>query len=362
MLSSRCNDQFPAGSGTTLSTIRTELKAEIEGMKLAGKSAFEVWINEDTSPQPGTVDSWDACIEAVKDCDILIVLSNGNAGWSKAGGDIGICHAEMMTGLATAPGKVRLIELGKIAIANDDQGQRNKRFQDELDKQSLFRGGTVATVDQLKNRVREALHDAVIKLAQAGVRDAAKGKHHSGAALDWTRLSFPKRAAEMQRTLDEALRGQPGTSEKNGRLFVKMDGQDVLVELHAVPAAMSISAAREMVGQPFLKDHEREADLKGQRGGPFHLIACHKTVSESQAITFLGFPDAVHVDGPYGRYVACNVQKIQVAFLTNCVDETSTRHTVQRFIEWLKQTNEETLLAQRAAARARIVKAIAKEA
>ena len=38
-------------------------------------------------------------MEAVADCDILLALSNGNAGWAKGHGDIGICHAELMTGL-----------------------------------------------------------------------------------------------------------------------------------------------------------------------------------------------------------------------------------------------------------------------
>jgi hypothetical protein len=49
-------------------------------MEIAGRRAFEVWINEESDPQGGTWDSWDVCIQAVKDCDILLVISNGNAG------------------------------------------------------------------------------------------------------------------------------------------------------------------------------------------------------------------------------------------------------------------------------------------
>ena len=40
MLSSRCNDRFPADSDQTLSSIREQLKREIEGAKLFGKQAF----------------------------------------------------------------------------------------------------------------------------------------------------------------------------------------------------------------------------------------------------------------------------------------------------------------------------------
>lgn len=361
MLSSRCNDKFPAGATTTLTDIRRDLKKEIEGMEIAGQKAFEVWINEDAPPAGSTWDSWDVCIQAVKDCDILLAISNGNAGWANGSGDIGICHAEMMTGLSIAPAKVRLIALDNIPITKDAAGIRNKRFQDELSKQSLFRGATVTSLADLKTRVKEALHDSVILLAQAGVRDAAKGKFHSGAALDWSRLDFSSRQTQMRRVLREALLARTGSFEDAGRLLIKMDGCDVLVEPHAIPSALTVGPAKESVGQPFLRDHLLEATLTGKRGGPLHIIACHKTATESQAAKLLGFPDATLVTGPFGVFVADPIQKVQFAFITNCRDEANTRHGLQRFMEWLSQTGEEKLLASRAQARARIVKAIAKE-
>ena len=58
---------------------------------------------------------------------------------------------------------------------------------------------------------------------------------------------------------------------------------------------------------------------------------------------------------------ADNVQKVQFAFIVNCRDEANTRHGVQRFLEWLDQTGEASLMAQRAQSRAKIVKAIAAE-
>ena len=362
MISSRCLDFFPAGQKKTrLSDIRKELKSEIEAMEISGKKAFEAWINEETPPKGGTWDSWDVCIEAVKDCDILLVISNGNAGWADAAGSIGICHAELMTGLSIAPAKVRLIGLEPIPINKDADGTRNERFQAEVSKQSLFRGGTVKTIDELKTRTKEALHDAVISLAQAGVRDAAKGKFHSGAALDWTRLDFASRQAEMVRVLRDSVLARSGSSEDDGKVFAKIGGQDVLCRFHAIPAALTVGAAKEMVGQPFLRDYLLADKLTGKRGGPIHLIACHKNATESQALKLLGFPDATVVTAPFGVFVADPVQKVQFAFLTNCRDETNTRHGLQRFFEWLTQTGEDGLVAKRARARARIVRAIAKE-
>jgi hypothetical protein len=361
MLSSRCDDAFPAGSKTTLSVIRREIKSEIEAMEVAGRKAFEVWINDDAAPGSGTWDSWDTCIQAVKDCDVLLIICNGNAGWAKTGGSVGICHAEMMTGLSIAPAKVRLIALTNILLKRDEAGIRNARFQQEIAKQSLFRGGEVKTKEELTQRVKEALHDAIVGLVQAGVRDAAKGKFHSGAALDWSRLDYAAREHEMARVLREAILSRSGSKDEKGQILAKFDGRDVLVKLHAIPAALSVPAARERVGQPFLRDHESAPALTGKRGGPVHVIACHKTATETQAAKLLGFTDATLVSAPFGVFAADPIQKVQFSFITNCRDESNTRHGLDRFLEWLEQTGEDKLLADRAQARARIVNAVAKE-
>ncbi len=366
MISSRCNDSFPAKpKGRPLSEIRKELKAEVEALEIFGKPVVEVWINEDTPPQGGTWDSWDVCMQAVNDCDVLLALSNGNAGWAQSGGDIGICHAELMTGLSLAPGKVRLISLGDIKLTKTTEGERNRRFQEYVAKQSLFHGGAVSTETDLKQRVKEAIRDAVVALAQSGVREASKGRFHSGEALDWSRLHFKARQAEMCRVLRDAMTQRADSSEDGAHLFVRLTDVDVLCVPAAIPAALTVAAAKEMVGQPFLRDHELSPTLskrKGRHGGPVHIIACHKTATEAQATRLLGFPDATVVSAPFGIFVADDVQKVQFAFIVNCRDESTTRHGAQRLFEWLAQTGEEALVAERAQARARIVFAIAKEA
>lgn len=359
MLSSRCETKFPQAAGRKLSEIRVELKTDIEHLEIARRKAFEVWINEETPPKGGTWDSWDVCLQAVKDCDILLVISNGEAGWAGNEGEVGICHAEMMTGLSLAPAKVRLIALPNVPVTADQAGRRNQRFQEEVSKQSLFRGGAVNDEATLKSRVFEALYDAVVTLAQAGVAEAAMGKYHSGAALDWSRLDFRARRDQMVAVVRQSLRARPASQEAAGRIFVTLDSLEVLVEVHAIPAALTVGPAREMVGRPFLRDHELSDGLKGQVGGPLHVIACHKTATETQATQLLGFPDATIVSAPFGVFVADPVQKVQFAFITNCRDEANTRHGVQRFFEWLRQTNEEANVAARARSRAHIVRAVA---
>jgi hypothetical protein len=117
-----------------------------------------------------------------------------------------------------------------------------------------------------------------------------------------------------------------------------------------------------MVGQPFLRDYEAFPVLSVQKAaGPVHLIACHKTVTEAQAVRLLGFPDATVVSAPFGVYLADDVQKIQIVLIANCRDETTTLHGVQRFFDWLEQTGEADRLAHRAQSRTNIIKAISAE-
>lgn len=361
MLSSRCNDRFPADSDLTLSSIREQLKREIEGTALFGKQVFEVWINEDAPPADGVQDSWDACLQAVRDCDVLLVLSNGNAGWASGDGDIGICHAEYMEGLATTRGKVRFIAMPTIPVGDGRgaEAARNQRFQDFIAQQTPFRGGLVCTVEQLRTRVHEALFDALVVLTQRGVTAAASSRFDMGQALDWTRMDFRQRKRAMETVLLQALNGGKAPVSE-AFAVVPIAGVNIAVLAHAIPAALTVAAARELVGKPFLRDHEH-ADLLENAQGPLHLIACHRGATQTQATALLGFPDATVVSGPFGVFVADEVQQVQFAFLANCRDASQTRHALQRFREWLEQTGEAQRLAKRAASRAKIVKVIAAE-
>jgi len=68
----------------------------------------------------------------------------------------------------------------------------------------------------------------------------------------------------------------------------------ILLVVNAIPAALTISAAREMVGRPFLRDHLHVPSLVSAVG-PVHLIGCNRGATESQALQLLGFPDATVV-------------------------------------------------------------------
>jgi len=94
----------------------------------------------------------------------------------------------------------------------------------------------------------------------------------------------------------------------------------------AISGPYVFAEAREGVNQLFLRDYEHATELGRDRLGPMHMITCHRPATEGQAVRQLGFPNATVVSTPFGVYVADKIQKIQLAFLSNCRDPTSTRY------------------------------------
>ena len=358
MISSRCNDLFPRDGGERLSVVRQKLKDELEASELFGQRLFQIWINEDAPPASGD-DGWDACMKQVDDADVVLVLYNGNAGWTASTSGVGICHGELKRALDTALAKVRLIQLGSEDDVKAPKGAANERFRKFVQTLNLFRGAAT-TIDGLVEVAKQTVLHAFADLVGFGGREARKGRFYTGDALEWSKLDFAHRKQAIRDTLLEYLVGA-GAARLGGDLVSHaMAGTKILLVVNAIPAALTVSPAREMVGRPFLRDHLLASSLK-VAVGPVHLIGCNRGATESQALQLLGFPDATVVAAPFGIYVADDVQKAQFVLLSNCRDETATRHALQRFIEWLDIAGEAADLVERARSRKRIVQTIAKE-
>jgi hypothetical protein len=368
MISSRCNDPIEyEGGKSTLTAVRTELKKKIESLRFTpDRAAFSCWINELETAREGTDDSWEECLKQVKDADVVLCIYNGNAGWATNDSGIGICHAELMTAMSTGAAKLRLIQEGTPEFDSLTTGKGapklNQKMYEYVQQQNLFRGGrTYKTGEELIELALAALTDSVIELTRIGSSEGRAGRYDSGQALDWSRLDFIERKAEMETVLRDAVTGQADSSQNGDDCYVKVGRDQLLVICHAIPAAISVASAREMVGMPFLRDHEKADSLGRNQIGPVHMIACHKGVTEAQAMNLLGFPDAIFVATSFGVYVADKVQKIQLLLLKNCRDEATTRHAVQRAFDWLYRSGEADHLSARAKSRKRIVQTVAGE-
>jgi len=364
MISSRCTDNLPltGENQLELSEIRIQLKDIIEQETLFGKQLFEVWINEEQPPQGGDWNSEEFCLDAVKKCDVMLVLYNGNAGWDNHAG-IGICHSELEQAMEIAPGKIKFIRLkGKNIDEYDPKDQlKNQRFQEYVDNFQYFRGSKVCeNVDDVIDLVMESMHDICRLLIKRGVRDAEQGKYHTGDSLKWSQMSFESRKNAIIQEIKSTLI-EEGSIITNNEIFFKSDNTEILFHINSIPDSVSISEAKEKTGQPFLSDYKFSQILSGKKIGPVHIIGCHKRITESQARKVLGYPDAVLVNAPYGIYVADNIHKIQMVFLENCRNPTTTRNKIKKLLEWFENNDEYENLIKRAKSRKKIIKVISNE-
>jgi hypothetical protein len=359
MISSRCKDTIQyQNKPQSMGVLRSAMKATLERIKLGCKKVFDVWIHEDESNDSGLTNTWDQCMEKSRQADVFIVLYNGRAGWLGANcplsDGVGICHAELSTAYDRAPSKVRSIQFTELVAA--EAGSPDEAFQHYVSELNLS-GAQVENGEKALKRCKELAAAIVLSLAREGVGVNSSGSYYAGQALEWSRMNFQTRRDGMTAAVAGLLRKRDARAVEHPDdkvAIVRIQSLDIGFVCDSIPASMSTAAARELVGQPFLKDPQNTKKWNPDLCGPVHVIACQKSVSESQAIRQLGFPDAIVVAAPFGVYVADDVQKIQMAFISNCRDETTTRVRVQAFLNWLTDHGEVKYLVQRAMDRRKI--------
>jgi hypothetical protein len=370
MLSSRIRTRIDAsapGGGIAISEARQRLKQTLEEARLFGLPLFEVWTSEAAGDASlGLTDAaWDESVRRAREADIVLVLYTGEAGWAAPQRDLGICHAEYLEAWNGERPKLKVVRvLGAVLEPRQRaEGLRDDRFRAEFERNNPT-SPEARTLDEIVELGSRQVWEAVAQLVGLGRREARRGEYAHGAPLDWSRLDFARRKQEMEKALGRYCVDQRSDARVSGHAncyVLPLDNRPVLFVCHAIPAALTVSTARELVGQPFLKDHayvELSHRRRKNPAGPVHLIACQKGVTEAQAMRQLGFPDATIVKTDFGVYVADAVQKIQMVFLANCRDEATTLDAAGKLFDWLADTGEGALLARRAEGRRKIVRAI----
>jgi len=297
-------------------------------------------------------------MEKSRQADVFIVLYNGRAGWlgamSPLSDGVGICHAELSTAYDRAPSKVCSIQFTELVTA--EVGSPDEAFQQYVSELKLP-GAQVESGEMALKRCKELAAAIVLRLAREGVGVNSSGSYYAGQALEWSRMNFQTRRDAMTAAVVGLLRKRDARAVEHPNdniAIVRIQSFDIGFVCESIPSSMTTAAAREMVGQPFLMDPQLTENWNPDFWGPVHVIACQKSISESQAIRQLGFPDAIVVTAPFGVFVADAVQKIQMAFISTCRDETTTHVRVQTFLNWLNDHGEVKYLVQRAIDRRKI--------
>ena len=113
MISSR-SDAFaiPDGQGgeIKLRDARIALEEELEAADFLGGKMVEVWINE-TEHGSQTQTAWDECLQEAINCDLFVVLYDGNPGEDWRGSGLSFCQAEFDAAFNSSPQKVQIVRL-----------------------------------------------------------------------------------------------------------------------------------------------------------------------------------------------------------------------------------------------------------
>ncbi len=362
MLSSRSKSRI-FDPPVALSDVRQRLQEQLNALRLSlpsvdGRPAwiatdpmFNVWLHEPDTASTAC-NTFEQSLKEIRRADIVIVLYNGEAGSAAGDSAIGICHAELQAALARPGGVVHIIELTPIA---NTTLQRDEKFRGFLEDQGLFHT-KVANESELLSKALQLLQKAAAELVGRGA--SGKARRDRGQPLDWNCLSLVSRQATMRAALAAELGALQSNSSDEHIVEINLAGNTFGTRLDAIPAALSVAAARELVGQPFHRDHRFIGKLKTSSPGMVHVIACHRGVTEGQASRMLGSPDAITVPCDFGVYAADHVQHIQLFLLANCADEPATGIAVRRLNEWLGQTREIERVTLRAHARRHILLAV----
>jgi len=369
MISSRCRTMIrrdSSNSSESMTDLRRRAKAALSTtFRVSDDGLFDVWINEDERRQAASETWYSASEKRARRSEIVLVLFTGDSG-SRLAGNLGVCHAEFVSAMEDTPSKVRVIDLRPAVVV---PGDVDDAFVADVDGRSLITE-TAGTGDEAVERLCGQALAAVQTLSHAGALDLRR-RSKSGSEIEWDRLSFDDRKVRMEATVAEALEqvlpeSAPVASPApaHGRAVTGRVGpRPVLFVCHGAPAGLSLATSREMVGQPFLRDH-LYADLldpkrRGGMVGPVHVIASPQAVTESQARRLLGFPDATVVKDTWGIWVSDALQRIQLLLIDRCTSGSSTTARVQQAFSWLHTSGEEDTLASRAERRAGIVVAMA---
>lgn len=354
------------GEGTALADLRKRLRQRLQALRWADGGAsltsapamaldqplFEVWIHECDPGEAADASTLEISLREIRRADIVLVLYTGEAGWAVASSEMGICHAELHEALERRGDVVSLIELGPLP---KPATERDRRFRAWVDGLNLFRR-TVHSEEELSTLAVELLHERVVELAHSGASGARR--RDRGQALDWAELELGERRAAMTSALADILGVEVGP---DGVARIELAGRGFTARLDAIPAALSVPAARELVGQPFLRDHDFADRITEDAPGILHLVACQRGVTEAQASRILGTPDAVIVASDFGVYAADHVHKIQLVLLSRCSDEGGIDKAIRRLAHWLRESGSLDRIHRRAHARRRILAALATE-
>jgi hypothetical protein len=354
-LSSRVNSTFKnLDSDFTLTELRQYIRESFEDEVFLGENVFEVIINENSFNNDFSKDAFDNCLDKMRSCHIIIILYNGEAGWSAENVPTnGICHDEFLVAMKEFSGLTWAMDISSYFILSETKKEKKKNNAFSEDVNRSFRHmekiSTPQTVESLKKTVLKQIKGYVLEAFQQSFKtrkEQVSGNNVFGSTLDWSKLNYSERQEAISIQIKLNFDSIPALTT-------------VLKAFHAIPDNMSVADARNLIGRPFIKEHELVKN-KVEKSGVIHFIAVYGNATEIQVKNLVGYPDLTVIKGTFGFYLWEKNTHVQMFFFTKCINPQTIKIRLSQLINWLNGSGEQPRIVVRANARFSILDAINK--
>jgi hypothetical protein len=350
-ISSRVNSSFKGlDTNYTLTELRKYLREELEKETFLGENIFQIVINEESFHGDLSKDAFDNCMNTMRSCNIIIILYNGEAGWGISNSANGICHEEFLVAMNEFSGMTYAMSLSDLFTlpVQGPEKKRNDAFAADMGRsfrhiESLTAKTTEELKDIILTQIKGYLLDAISKSFETRKQIVA-GSTEFGETLDWSKLNYSERRSVMHIHLKSNFDLLPGLEK-------------VIKAFHTVPDNMSVADARNMIGRPFIKEHDL-IKRRNEVHGVIHLIAVYGNATEVQVKSLVGYPDLTVIKGTFGYYLWEKNTQIQILFLTKCINSQTIKTRLTQLINWFNGSAELPKIVNRAKARYLILDAI----
>ncbi|HYC28081.1 MAG TPA: hypothetical protein VEB42_04680, partial [Chitinophagaceae bacterium] len=288
------------------------------------------------------------CLNKMRECNIIIILYSGEAGWSAT--DVptnGICHEEFIVAASEFSGMTFGLDLSDYFTKTKRTAKDGLFQQDVADNFRHMPKVTAVTVEDLKAKVLQQTKKFILEAIQKSVvtqKEVVSAADVYGQTLDWSKLDYNERQTELQSVLKTT--------------FSKLEAfKKVILGFHSIPDNMSVADARNLIGRPFL--HEvNEIGVRGKDGGVIHFIAVYGSATENQVKNLVGYPDLTAIKASFGYYLWEKNTHIQMFFLLKCKNPATVKTRLSQVLNWLTASKEQSKIIARSKARYSILTAI----
>ncbi len=356
-LSSRVNSAFTGlDEKFTLQDLRAFLRKELELATFLDEKLLEVVINELNFKSTIAKNAFDNCMDKMRSCNIIIILYNGQAGWSVTGNDTtnGICHEEFLVAASDFSDMTFAVNLSHFFEPETDPEEikKNEAFKNDINS-SFPHMETISakTIGELKANVLTQVKQYILTAIEKSFetqKEKVSGSGVFGATLNWSKMSYSEREMALKSGLDKGI-----SAMKEFKGIVKA--------YHAVPDNMSVADARNMIGRPFIDEHTLIENVK-EKSGVIHFIGVYGNATEVQVKNLVGYPDLAVIKAPFGFYLWEKNMQIQMFFLVKCINPNSVGTRISELINWLSGSREGSKITARAKARFLVLDAVNKAA